>query len=332
MSLSMELNNFQYTAPSNSSATYFPNNNPNKFQVKVPYPLTLTGEWEVCIVDIQYHTAWLTLEQPQHFILWMLPEEDRILKLLNHEADKSDDFYLQGDQSALPAEDINFSRVTYIPFTSTNRLHTTIALPAGNYDSISDCISTLNHEILMFCSFRKWPAKLPKHKDLDLSFHYNSTTNQMNTSHIGFKAIQIVSSEHSILSDLGFHYIKTHQHKAVNAYDHDRIFYVFDGTMAGTPKLQTQTNNNFMYIHSNIIQHQNVGHQKAQLLAIVPVRRAHGEHSYWKCDPPYYLPLTTSELDSIHIKILNEKGEPFPFTPDTNVIIRLHFRRVRGIL
>ena len=102
--------------------------------------------------------------------------------------------------------------------------------------------------------------------------------------------------------------------------------------MAGTPKLQTQTNNNFMYIHSNIIQHQNVGHQKAQLLAIVPVRSGHGEQSYWKCDPPLYLSLKTSELDSIDIQILNEKGESFPFPPDTNVIIRLHFRRVRGIL
>ena len=328
----MELNNFQYTAPSNSSATYFPNNNPNKFQVKVPYPLTLAGEWEVALVDIQYQHSWLTLEQPQHFLLWMYPEETKIFQLLNYEAAKSDDYYLQGEQSAFPAEDINFSRVTYHPFNSTNRLHTTIALPAGNYDSISDCVSALNHEILMFWSYRKWPAKLAKHKDLDLTFHYNSATQQLKTSLIGFNSIQFVSSEPSILSNLGFHYIKTHQHKAVNAYDHDRIFYVFDGTMTGTSKLQTQNQNNFMYIHSNIIQHQNVGHQKAQLLAIVPVRTAQGEQSYWKCDPPFYLSLKTSELDSIDIKILNEKGEPFPFPPDTNVIIRLHFRRLRGIL
>ena len=328
----MELNNFQYTAPSNSSAAYFPNNNPNKFQVKVPYPLTLPGEWEVALIGIQYHSAWLTLERPQYFILWMLPEEDQILNLLNYEAAKSADYYLQGEESAFPAEEINFSRVTYKPFNSINRLHTTIALPAGNYDSISDCISALNHEILMVWSRRMWPAKLPKHKDLDLSFHYNSATAQLNASHIGFKAIQFVSSEPSILNNLGFHYIKTHQHKAVNAYDHDRIFYVFDGTKAGTPKLQTQNQNNFMYIHSNIIQHQNVGHQKAQLLSIVPVRTTQGEQSYCKCDPPFYLPLTTSELDSIDIKIVNEKGEPFPFPPDTNVIIRLHFRRVRGIL
>ena len=84
--------------------------------------------------------------------------------------------------------------------------------------------------------------------------------------------------------------------------------------MSGTPKFQPQNQNSF------IIQQQNVGHQKAQLLAIVPVRTAQGAQSYLKCDPPFYLALTTSELDSIDIKILNEKGEPFPFTPDTNVI------------
>ena len=78
-----------------------------------------------------------------------------------------------------------------------------------------------------------------------------------------------------MLSNLDFHYIKTHQHKAVNEFDQDRLYYVFDGTKAGMPKLQTQNQNNFMYIHSDIIQHQNVGQQKAQLLGIVPVRAEH---------------------------------------------------------
>ncbi len=79
----MVLNNFQYTAPRNSSAAYFPNNKHNKFQVKVPHPITLAGEWEVSLVDIQYHHAWLTLEQPLYFILWMLPEETKIFDLVN---------------------------------------------------------------------------------------------------------------------------------------------------------------------------------------------------------------------------------------------------------
>ncbi len=217
MSLSMELNNFQYTAPSNSSAAYFPNNKPNNFQVKLPHPITLACEWEVALVDIQYHTAWLTLDHPQHFILWMLPEEERIFNLVNYEAGASIEYYLLGKQIGVPAQDVKWSISTYRPFNSAQHLATTIALPAGNYDSISDCISALNHEILMVWSKRMWPAKLPKHKDINLSFHYNSVTMQLNASHIGFKAIQFVSSEPSILTNLRFHYIKTLQHKAVNA-------------------------------------------------------------------------------------------------------------------
>ena len=200
MSLSMELNNFQYTAPSNSSAAYFPNNKPNKFQVKLPHPIAIAGEWEVALVDIQYHSAWLRLEQPQHFLLWMYPEETKIFDLINYEASISDHYYLSGKQSAVPAQEVNWSRVTYRPFNSNDRLPTIIALPAGNYDTVSDCVSALNQEILLFWSLRAWPAKVPKHKDIDLSFHYNSITKQLNASHIGFKAIQFVSSEPSILS------------------------------------------------------------------------------------------------------------------------------------
>ena len=180
----------------------FPNHNPNKFQVKVPYPLTLTGDWEVCLVDIQYHTSWLSLEQPKYFILWMLPDETSLFNLINDEAADSKQYYLAGGQSKLTSQEVQWSTQTYQPFNSIDRLSTIIALPAGHYDSISDCVSALNQEILMFWSKRKWPAKLAKQQELDLSFHYNSITNQVNASHIGFKAIQIVSTEPSIISNL----------------------------------------------------------------------------------------------------------------------------------
>ena len=103
----MELNNFQYTAPSNSSAAYFPNNKHNKFQVKVPHTITLAGEWEVALIDIQYQAAWITLEQREHFILWTLPEEGRILDLLNYEGAASIYYYLLGKQSQVLPQEVN---------------------------------------------------------------------------------------------------------------------------------------------------------------------------------------------------------------------------------
>ncbi len=77
----------------------------------------------------------------------MLPEETRIFDLLNYEASISDDYYLSGTQSAAPDQEANKPRSTYRPFNSDNRLATIISLPATNYDSISDCISALNHDL-----------------------------------------------------------------------------------------------------------------------------------------------------------------------------------------
>jgi len=138
-------NSFQYTTPSNSSAAYFPSNKPNEFQVKLPHPIALPGEWELALVDIQYHTAWLTLEQPQHFILRMLPEETQTVHLLNYEGDASLNFYLLGIQSSFLAQESKWSISIYRPFNSVDKLATIIALPAAHYDSISDCVYALNH-------------------------------------------------------------------------------------------------------------------------------------------------------------------------------------------
>ena len=106
----MEQYIFQYTLPSNSSAIYYPENKPNEFLVKVPRPITKAGEWEVFLLDIQSHHAWLTLEQPQYFILCMYPEEARIVDLLNFEAAASDAYYLLGKQSELLAQEMNWSK------------------------------------------------------------------------------------------------------------------------------------------------------------------------------------------------------------------------------
>ena len=323
----MEENNFQYTLPSNSSSRYFPGNKPNQFQINVPHPISLSGEWEVALIDIQYHATWLTLEEPQYFILWMQTEDDKIFNLLYDEAAYADSYYLSRKESSLGAIEVNWSTRTYAPFKPTGRLSPIISLPAGNYDSISDCLTSLNNDILLFWSYRNWPHKREKHKDLELSFHFNPRKRHLSVTQIGFKSFQLVSTDRTLLSNLGFRYIKTHRHKALNGNDKDRTYYIFNAPKADEPKLQSDLKNNFMYIHFNLIQHQNIANTRAQILAIVPVRTAQGGQSYWKCDPPFYLPLRTKELHSLEIKIENEKGELFPFTPNSNLIIRLHFRR-----
>ena len=89
----MSEQSFQITLPSNSSPRYFPENQANNFQVKLPFPIILHGEWEVALVDIQFDNYWLYLENPQYFFMWVLPENGKIFYALNVEAKTSIDTY-----------------------------------------------------------------------------------------------------------------------------------------------------------------------------------------------------------------------------------------------
>ena len=45
---------FQLTLPSNSSIEFFPNNKASDFTTKLPTPISLEGDWELALIDIQY--------------------------------------------------------------------------------------------------------------------------------------------------------------------------------------------------------------------------------------------------------------------------------------
>ena len=84
-----------------------------------------------------------------------------------------------------------------------------------------------------------------------------------------------------------------------------------------------------MFVFSELVKYQVVGDIEAPLLATLPVTGRNKETCYWSCDPPYYIPVAQTTLNSINIKICNEDGEPFPFPDDGKVFCRLNFRRRR---
>ncbi len=79
--LRMAEQSFQITVPNNSSSRCFPDNQANHFQVMLPSPITLQGECEAGLVDIQFDNYWLYLEKPQHVLMWVLPENEKIFTL-----------------------------------------------------------------------------------------------------------------------------------------------------------------------------------------------------------------------------------------------------------
>ena len=51
-------NEFFITLPSNSSLTYFPNNDPSEYKTKLAQSISLLGKWEVALAEIQYCRSW----------------------------------------------------------------------------------------------------------------------------------------------------------------------------------------------------------------------------------------------------------------------------------
>src|SRR5688572_11670091 len=54
---------FYLTLPSNSSMLYYPNNTLTHYTTRLANAISLTGDWEVGLVEIQYQHSWSNLEK-----------------------------------------------------------------------------------------------------------------------------------------------------------------------------------------------------------------------------------------------------------------------------
>ena len=320
---------FQITLPSNSSRQHFPNNQANHFQVKLLTTISLQGEWEAALIDIQFDNYWLYLDKPQYVLMWVLPENGKIFYALNVEAKKSIDTYTtNGQNNCSEGRDLKLSKDTYRPFNSIRQIAFIFPIQSGFYESHSACLNEINSAIKECMSPLLGYRTYTQHREsINLNFSYDPISKETKTVHDGFKKVQFVAREPFLLKSLGFRKELIHNHKPVHPEDHEGTFYVFDALSRGTPNLLGRTNNSSVYICSHILKLQNFADGYEPLLDIVPIIPQPSGQIYWKPITPCYLPLKTNILDTIEIWIKNEKREPFPFKPQSKVVLRLHFRR-----
>ena len=318
---------FQITLPSNSSARYFSNNEANHFQIKLPTPVSLQGEWEAALVDIQFDNYWLYLEKPLHVLMWVLPENEKIFYALNAEAKKSiDTNTTNGQNNCAEGQDLKLSRVTYRPFNSVRQIAFIFVIPSGIYESSSACLNEINNRIKGCLTPLLGYRSYTQHREsINLYFLYDSISKETKTVHDGFKKVQFLAREPFLLKSLGFH--KLLEHKSIIQDENERKFFVFDALSRRGPSLLGRTNNTSLYVSSDLVKLQTFGNGYEPLIGIVPIVPLANGHEYWKANPPLYLPLNRSILDTIEIWIKNEKREPFPFRENSKVILRLHFRK-----
>lgn len=75
---------FYMTLPSNSSMQYYPNNKTCKFTTKLHTPLSLNGDYEVALVEIQFQCTWYNVRETNNTItVFNKNTEDGIPLVLN---------------------------------------------------------------------------------------------------------------------------------------------------------------------------------------------------------------------------------------------------------
>src|ERR1700733_14247240 len=62
---------FYISLPSNSSMHYYPNNTVTRYTTRLENGISLSGDWEVGLVEIQYQHTWFNLEKGEGQILYL---------------------------------------------------------------------------------------------------------------------------------------------------------------------------------------------------------------------------------------------------------------------
>ena len=69
---------FKLTLPSKSSMSTYPNNSASRYSTKLCRPITLDGDWEAALMELQFPGRWINLASPECFLVWLLPHENSV--------------------------------------------------------------------------------------------------------------------------------------------------------------------------------------------------------------------------------------------------------------
>ena len=304
---------FQLTLPSNASITFSPDNKPANYTTTLPSPISLEGEWEVALIDIQYPHNWMNITKDIYLIILIeTSNKDRGFRttlstvLFNYKS-KYEEECIELRKQLWGNKKVDDNDVVLLY----------ARLPKGYYANIGDLIATLNEEIQdSITGVAAFSSNREQTKEVNLVYRYNQIERRVQLFQTG-----MVGPPEIVCLDK--------QVKSILEQANPTLVEKTEIHTRGKLLLNTIPS---IYIYSDIIKYQFVGDAKVPLLGVLPVQGVDGEQQYWSFNPPYYIPVAISTLSSVNIHLADDKGDEIPFFGDGKVVARLHFRRVRGIL
>lgn len=284
---------FYITLPSNSSVHYYQNNTVARYTTRLENSVSLSGDWEVSLVEIQYPHTWTNLEKNECEFMYM-----QVMHMTS------------GDPLS-------------------QYLHKVIRLTPGYYDSVSDLVRSINANIKLvadealleaFPQFRYNP--ITKRLDGDINIGASVEFSSGMCTMLGIEQHQNPVFNHNF-----------EDHSNVIDDDDDGDYLsawktVYPLLWSSAHACDIDRGFSSMYIYCNLLEHIPVGDTKAPLLRIVRVTGKSGEDVHTIYEKPLYVPLQQKNFDSIEIDIRSDTGKPVPFEYG-KAIVTLHFRRCK---
>jgi hypothetical protein len=309
-----------------------PSNRPNNFELRLPSPISLTGDWEVALIDVHLPSP----GQPQFKI-----ETALRVNVLTTTVPIYGNLHLIGTMLRQTLISSHGSEPTYTVDTTMQFSdffkHHLVEVPIGNYNSRQEIGDTLAAAIT---------SKLSADYDKDAPYLFlyvydDETQVGLYTTLTGLTVILVLDNPKlATLLGLEYRHVNARVYTDVAALNYTlHVVYFLIGvasTEAVLAMMETERCSvDTLYIFSDIVKPQLVGEIEASLLGVVPMKQKQNQAELrsFRFKTPMYLPISSLQFASVGVKLCTSRGKPFPFTADASkVVCTLHVRRCNSYI
>ena len=354
----MEKSDFVVTLPSNSNVLSHPGNRGHNYVVRLATPINLTPQslnddsrWEVALSTLQYTNRFYQLrEDVTIYAVVIVPG----LEYIHIRAPLGRPYQLDVDfnenMPAIKAMTETERRILR-PFVKdkTSRAETWFVLfskfivPAGEYKTTMELARRVAKEFSTVFNIPRYQYRMQVERVGSGGRFRFTAESKLETPRAGRQPQPSSPRPDGIVVDYGgesrlgkYNFLLYTDQLAISPplgqvlitiddKDTPPIYYI-PPISANTPTFNAV---NTLYVYSDIVGYQRVGNVSAQLMDIAPVQGAPGQRAHYVFDPPTYLPVIRSFIETINITIQDGNESDVLFPDDVeNVVCRLHFRHV----
>jgi hypothetical protein len=284
----------------------YPNNKPADYTTKLFEPIIAGEGYEACLTEIQYPATWANVKEELETIYWTSAVDDSDDFLPKNKVTITPGYYHTNDQLA---ENVVTAVNRHIDRRSKSDAR--IEYNFNVYEQMS--VLRAHGTFVIFIE--------PKESGIlrYLGFKPLSTREEFMAYNEGLKPIARIQSAFQLMVD------------SCLKYDKNMFIISQDNSLDG-PLISKVIPTNAMYVYTDIVEQSYLGDSLAPILGIVPVYdHKYGNTTQYTFPYPQPIRLNTDRIDTIHIHLADEFGQPFNFRAGT-VIVKIKIQRSSALL